>query len=1210
MGGHRQLGSSQGSEEGARADRESVLREREQCDPAGSRPRPESTACSHPPFRVQRIFSIPTRVKQSARVAAEATVARAARRGRARVWVPGCKTGGVAYAVAMLLAQAAGSSRAIRLSIFGTDRDEEALDMARLGRYPAAAALDMDPEWRARYMFDQADSIRVTEELRRICVFSRHDLLRNLPITRVDLLVCQRVFDGVPPLKRRELVERFHFALRAGGALLAFDHVELYPSALFEQVGPGYLVARQAARARQPSPLLAVMQADDLAARVRSLVDRGLSRGRGALAALSLASPSPVDTGRYVPRLGQPLVLCDSKLSVVYSSREVAETWSLSEASWGEPLEAIAGQLPGGAELVGVAQSVLVGRRTRDIVVRKARRAFLVRIAAADDGGGISILFTDVTAFEATAIRAIREQDKLSALARLGRLVRSQSNLRAVGDEALGAALAVAAGCTSGLVLTRSTGTGELEIAASRGLGDLPQARLDELPGAREILALAMEQAAVRHRAPHDTGASDAAALGRAPLAPAHSFACGVAAPILVAGEVLGAVALFGARARDDESVRDFVAAVAARVGEALVQQRVRRRVALELDVGTLLAGATTLEQVGVGLLGVLSSFGVDNIEIATSTTSGGWRRLYPGDSGDIVLPAMGPGDEPVFAQGSGAGELRVAADGRDGVRHLLRLQGHGVVAPDVEQARALRRLAELLASFVDRWRASVIDPPRDAPQMRRLDDSDEPSLALFDELPVGVSIHDEAGAIRAVNSRFVALGAELREGPSGRHLDGCSMLRRLYEKELTSWLARVLATGEPIFDVELDVEESGQKRYWLCNLAPFHSRSGELCGAIVVVQDVSAPRRAEEALRDADRQKDEFLALLGHELRNPMAAIRNATELLGRCEPPTPQLLRLKSIFERQTAQTTKLVDGLLDVARVARGKVELQRVPLELTELVRQAVDDRNKQFDGRQLCLLLPDSELWIQADRVRLIQILDNLISNALKFTRQRGCITIELRHSAARVCVRIEDDGDGIEPELLPHIFEPFRQGRATKGQGLGLGLALVRGLCDLHGFSLMVQSEGAGRGACFQIEIPLVAAPDSVAPESRVDGRSLQLLLVEDNADVAETLAELLQAEGHRVEVVESAERGLDVLRVRRPDAVISDIGLPGMDGLGLARSVRDEPSLSNLKLVALTGFGDATSQLRMKEAGFDRWLIKPVQLDALRSCLARMAAR
>jgi two-component system CheB/CheR fusion protein len=215
------------------------------------------------------------------------------------------------------------------------------------------------------------------------------------------------------------------------------------------------------------------------------------------------------------------------------------------------------------------------------------------------------------------------------------------------------------------------------------------------------------------------------------------------------------------------------------------------------------------------------------------------------------------------------------------------------------------------------------------------------------------------------------------------------------------SWLhvqSHFLLAAIWIFDVELNIEEGGQMRSWLCNLAPIHSRTGELRGATVVVQDISAARRAEAALREADRQKDEFLALLGHELRNPMAAISNATELLGRSELPTPQLLRLKSILERQTAQTAKLIDGLLDMARLGRRKVELQRVPLDLRELVRQSVDDRGRQFEGRQLRLLLPETAVWVQADRVRLIQVIDNLISNALEVTRLRGTSA-----SSSRAC---------------------------------------------------------------------------------------------------------------------------------------------------------------------------------------------------------------
>jgi CheY-like chemotaxis protein/nitrogen-specific signal transduction histidine kinase len=412
---------------------------------------------------------------------------------------------------------------------------------------------------------------------------------------------------------------------------------------------------------------------------------------------------------------------------------------------------------------------------------------------------------------------------------------------------------------------------------------------------------------------------------------------------------------------------------------------------------------------------------------------------------------------------------------------------------------------------------------------------------------------------------------------------------------------------------VELMVTEGERSWSWLCNFAPIRDVEGRMHGASVVVQDITPFKRVEASLREADHQKDDFLAILGHELRNPIAAIRSATELLGRIESASPQLLRLYGIFERQTQQTTKLIDGLLDVARVARGKVELELAPVPIARVLRQVIDDHQQQFRERVVDCHLPDEELWVQADRARLMQVFDNLLSNALKFTAANGRIGITLTHAAEHGAIQVDDDGAGIEPELLPHIFEPFRQGRPRSAghAGLGLGLALVKGLVDLHGFGLSAVSEGRGRGASFRIEFPLAVAPDSPAPPSRVDTRPLELLLVEDNVDIAETLAELLIAAGHQVQTLATAEEALSVLRERRPDVVLCDIGLPGMSGLELATRLRADadPERAALKLVALTGYGDAQTQGRIAGAGFDRTLIKPVQLDALRHCLARVVA-
>jgi CheY-like chemotaxis protein/anti-sigma regulatory factor (Ser/Thr protein kinase) len=299
-----------------------------------------------------------------------------------------------------------------------------------------------------------------------------------------------------------------------------------------------------------------------------------------------------------------------------------------------------------------------------------------------------------------------------------------------------------------------------------------------------------------------------------------------------------------------------------------------------------------------------------------------------------------------------------------------------------------------------------------------------------------------------------------------------------------------------------------------------------------------------------------------------------------------------------------------LLDVARVARGKICLQLTPLPLAEFVRAAVGDKRAQFQTRGLELRLPDDELWVSADRARMLQIVDNLLSNALKFTSASGKIAVEVLRTGEQGEIIIEDDGAGIDREILPFIFEPFRQARSSAvATGLGLGLALVQGLAQLHGFQVTAESEGLGRGASFRLVFPLIEAPDASPPPSEVNHRARNLMLVEDNGDVADTLSELLALDGHRVAVASSAERALELLGERRFDVALIDIGLPGMSGLELAVRLRQDPGLSSMKLMALTGFGDAATEGRMLEAGFDRYLLKPIRVETLRHCLARVCA-
>jgi signal transduction histidine kinase/ActR/RegA family two-component response regulator len=857
--------------------------------------------------------------------------------------------------------------------------------------------------------------------------------------------------------------------------------------------------------------------------------------------------------------------------------------------------------------------------QAQQLFIRRGSQAFLAGVSLVKEGAEpwVSITFTDVTQLEHAKAQAVVQGHQHAALARLSELALTPAEPKHVYDEALALLFSNISVCTAGVIVELTGQTRSFDVVTSRGLGLDPLRTLRGPGGAGELLDAVVERRCIVSQsgelATWAQPAVPSSPGGRArPLARRLSQASlehGVACPISAEGVVLGAIALYGRRASiEDRAHQDFLQAVANVLGVAVVRQRTRRRLSLELEVGRLLAGASELHSIADGLLAAIGPvLSVETVELwaARDASHSDWVRIAPAVAG-VSPPPPWPAElvghsGTLFTAASGPyADLLVPIPRRDVPPCVLRLRGKGLHEPDAELSDGLQRIGRMLAEFLERL--SILERSRQSELSYRQKSAE--LEALYTSLPVGISIHDQRGAIRHVNRYLAQL-----EDPSTAA--AAAPLKQLYASEMPAWVARVLESGEPILDVELFVTRGERTLYWLCNFAPIRDNEGRVHGVSAVVQDITALKRIEATLREADQQKDDFLAMLGHELRNPMAAIRNATELLSRIDQPTPQLQRLQSIFDRQTLQTTKLIDGLLDIARVARGKVELVLEPVEVVELVRQVVDDRRQQFRARTLGLQLPEGELWVHADRVRLVQILDNLISNALKFTKPAGRITIEVRRVEGRGVIRVEDDGLGIDPELLPQIFEPFRQGRSSsaQSQGLGLGLALVKSLVHLHGFRLLAHSDGPGRGASFGIDFPATQAPDTPAPESRTDLRGLELLLVEDNLDVAETMAELLVAAGHRVELAASAEAALERLHERRPDLVLCDIGLPGMDGLALASRLRADPSLMDLKLVAMTGFGDASTRSRIEKAGFDRHLIKPVQMDALRHCISRVAA-
>jgi signal transduction histidine kinase len=372
--------------------------------------------------------------------------------------------------------------------------------------------------------------------------------------------------------------------------------------------------------------------------------------------------------------------------------------------------------------------------------------------------------------------------------------------------------------------------------------------------------------------------------------------------------------------------------------------------------------------------------------------------------------------------------------------------------------------------------------------------------------------------------------------------------------------------------------------------------------------------------LEGALRSRDEFLAMLGHELRNPLAPIRNAAQVMRLIGASDPHLTRARDVIDRQVVQLARIVDDLLDVSRVTQGKVELQKERVDLATVLAQAVETSRPVIDGRRhtLTVTLPAAPVHLMADVTRLSQVVGNLLNNASKYMEEGGRICLTAERDGREVVIRVKDAGVGIPREMLARVFEPFTQlnrSLARSEGGLGIGLALVRSLVELHGGSVGAYSEGPGRGSEFVVRLPALdeeQAPD-LAPEDADDraplGAGRRVLVVDDNHDAAETLATILEISGHEVWLAHDGAEALTLVERHRPEIVLLDIGLPKIDGYEVARRLRLDPRWQDVLLVAVTGYGKEEDRDRGRLAGFDHHLVKPVDLEALRELLGPAAS-
>jgi signal transduction histidine kinase/ActR/RegA family two-component response regulator len=392
---------------------------------------------------------------------------------------------------------------------------------------------------------------------------------------------------------------------------------------------------------------------------------------------------------------------------------------------------------------------------------------------------------------------------------------------------------------------------------------------------------------------------------------------------------------------------------------------------------------------------------------------------------------------------------------------------------------------------------------------------------------------------------------------------------------------------------------------------------------AALLESEMAQRKRIEEELRnridelaESDRRKNEFLAMLGHELRNPLSAMLNAITAADLDESSRDRAI---DIARRQTIQLARLVDDLLDVARITQGRISLRKEPIGVVSLVERSIEETRAAAELRRQRLTVvtpPDTHtICVDVDPARMQQSISNVIHNAIKFTQTQGRIEVSLRRQGANVAIRIRDSGIGIAPEVLPRVFDLFAQGNVSIDRsqgGLGVGLTLVRRLVSMHGGNVEAHSAGIGKGSEFEIILPILDDSNHTAPiDSKPDvQKTSRVLVVEDNRDAAESLQMLLELFGHEVQVAEDAFRALEILREDSFHALIIDIGLPRMDGYALAGRIRALPKGRSMRLIALTGYGQDDDRRRSLSAGFDQHLVKPVDIDRLQEILAQASQR
>ncbi len=1003
-----------------------------------------------------------------------------------RIWVPGCATGEEAYTIAMLVREELDKlDPRPEVQIFATDINERSLNVARNGVYPASILEEISPERLKRFFTRKGAQYAVNKEIRELCLFSSHDLIRDPPFSRLDLISCRNLLIYFGPHLQKKLIPLFHYALKPGGFLLLGPSESISAHRdLFRPIDAKHRLSQRVSTALRPVNFTMLGE--------RSRNQRPAAPANNCDADMSLYMQR-VLLDEFSPKA----VVVNDEGNVLCVSGGMDKYLGLAAGNFQNNVVQMAKAGLRVALRTALGEAVKSHRTVahEDVTVETGDGLQRVRLTVqpmpqiGEETGIYMIVFQDIGAPVPTDAKLRTHSGDAEEL-----IEQLERELRTTRDD-----------------LEKTIQDLEVTNEEIKSSNEELISMNEELQSANEELETSKEEI---------QAANDA--LGRANSDLEN----------LLTSTQIGTIFL-------DEEMRI----------KRYTQPVAEIYNVMPTDVGRPIAHIT--------------------------------------HNAESMPPYPAPAD---LDKGDKRVDYSIRAGGRWFVRRVLpyflqdgRRDGVVITFNDVtamkeiEHAldlsnRNFRQLAELVPQFV--WTA------------------------------------DENGRFDYFNQRwFEYTGTKLEDGMGNGWADSVHPEDRA--RVMEGW-AKSVATGDP-FEIEYRLRGGDGGYKWFLRRAVALKENGKVVKWFGTSTNIDRQKQAQELLREADRQKNDFIAMLAHELRNPLAPILNASHLLGRKAAQDAELHRVQEIIRRQVQHMRKLLDDLLDVARITRDKIKLEKEPVDLREIVRTAVETSQPILDAKHHSLKLDTQRepLFVEGDQTRLAQIVVNILNNAAKFTPEGGTINLGLGRFGDQAVITVRDNGVGMTPEMLQRAFELFAQADHSLDRaqgGLGIGLSLVRRIVQLHNGTVEAFSPGLGRGSEFVVRLPLVVPPEKAADKEKLakpQARPKRVLIVDDNIDSAETLGMLLEIENHTVKLAHDGKSACTVAEAFHPDVILLDIGLPQMNGYEVAAYLRARPEFDGTLLVAVSGYGQETDRAKAFAAGFDEYLVKPVDPKGLRTLVA-----